>query len=978
MPSSEARPRGYRLIVQPQHHPDRSTPSPPSSASSAAAQRKRLRSLLASPKHDQEYLTTRKMEVKTKKNTEKRVQRSLVLDDGRVIAENAPDVVVDTVEDTRTHEEERLENVDGSGHAKQHHFHDAVVVPRMTTTQTTTTTLPRRRHGDRVVDDTFRRTVNTHDVKESATTTKAMGGSVVGVVKRRDFDRAMRDNRPLSEVVHFREEEAEGHDRGRQHHRHHHRRQHHQYHQHHHHEEDEEARRQSRRRAARKETQSQDRAKYMQQQQQLEAKPRVIHRSRSHKKIVDTEDVHNVRRRAADGKLYTETHRTEKHEVFRDKDTPDGASSSSGEERLVRDREAFRQVKKDEFTDYYRVPNDAAKTGGKAAKGQLLGRGARNTAEEREVEAARYDWDDLSDRIRRNKRMMRQKMGAAAAERMDALTKRPLNFHQEEKTRKSETDKWLERHFGSSSDDCWSSLADSSHSQRGGGGGGHNYYRQNFDKGGVRRSMSFSSIPISYHNPGGGGNGFLGRWTMANDEEEGRQQHVKTTRTKERTVKTTTTTYSPERTAQKFSAANRSALQQQQPTRFRRREPQPPPPPPLRSHAATAKQQQYRKYNSTLSLLPTPKMDYSLHGDSSMNGEDAAGRATRHMYGSTASLGRRGQLMRRASPPVQRPLLPPPPRSPSAKNNNNSYTVPIVEERYTNSSDSPATPAPVPPPRERRVYTTTQEQQSNRGFAYRTEESRNSKQQLQQEQTAVSRQPLYITELRREKLYPAASENNLLFDLHLHKSEEHREHHHQQQQQQQQQRGLPRNYLGFRSLERSDAMGTDDVDSFFRPSAAAAPAESSTSGGGGGGASTSRRRPKRKQQQARRRSQSFLVRPTQAPPVQRRAAVAGSTLAGGHHNHIADEDEYVYSREERRFVSSSAGGGLRHGHSDLRLDRGFKQQQQPHFAAQFEEADGGERQYGKQQQHIFSREIVRQQQQLEPQRFKTIIFLSGN
>ena len=44
-------------------------------------------------------------------------------------------------------------------------------------------------------------------------------------------------------------------------------------------------------------------------------------------------------------------------------------------------------------------------------------------------------------------------------ERTDALTKKPLNFYKEEKTRKKETDRWLERHFGGSE---WSLLTGTS------------------------------------------------------------------------------------------------------------------------------------------------------------------------------------------------------------------------------------------------------------------------------------------------------------------------------------------------------------------------------------------------------------------------------------------------------------------------------------------------------------------------------------
>lgn len=41
--------------------------------------------------------------------------------------------------------------------------------------------------------------------------------------------------------------------------------------------------------------------------------------------------------------------------------------------------------------------------------------------------------------------------GESPLDRKDALTRRPLDFDQEEETRKVETSKWLEHHFGSES-----------------------------------------------------------------------------------------------------------------------------------------------------------------------------------------------------------------------------------------------------------------------------------------------------------------------------------------------------------------------------------------------------------------------------------------------------------------------------------------------------------------------------------------------
>lgn len=83
------------------------------------------------------------------------------------------------------------------------------------------------------------------------------------------------------------------------------------------------------------------------------------------------------------------------------------------------------------------------------------------------------DWDSLSDRMRKARRHQRaiqhkqqqllQKngiidamgippaaaIGGGVADRKDALTERPLDFDREEQTRKGETMKWLENHFGS-------------------------------------------------------------------------------------------------------------------------------------------------------------------------------------------------------------------------------------------------------------------------------------------------------------------------------------------------------------------------------------------------------------------------------------------------------------------------------------------------------------------------------------------------
>ena len=76
--------------------------------------------------------------------------------------------------------------------------------------------------------------------------------------------------------------------------------------------------------------------------------------------MIDTEDVHNLSRRNREGKITSETVRTEKHEVYDDKEAPDdGTSYDEDEERsknfLSHDEENYHYTKTDKFTDYYKV-----------------------------------------------------------------------------------------------------------------------------------------------------------------------------------------------------------------------------------------------------------------------------------------------------------------------------------------------------------------------------------------------------------------------------------------------------------------------------------------------------------------------------------------------------------------------------------------------------------------------------------------------
>ena len=71
---------------------------------------------------EEEWVTTKKVDIVTTKSVEKKIQRQIVLEDGRVVEEEVPVVTVDTTEDKQTfqtdQDEERELEADEAGGAK--------------------------------------------------------------------------------------------------------------------------------------------------------------------------------------------------------------------------------------------------------------------------------------------------------------------------------------------------------------------------------------------------------------------------------------------------------------------------------------------------------------------------------------------------------------------------------------------------------------------------------------------------------------------------------------------------------------------------------------------------------------------------------------------------------------------------------------------------------------------------------------------
>ncbi|XP_073834202.1 chascon isoform X2 [Musca autumnalis] len=189
------------------------------------------------------------------------------------------------------------------------------------------------------------------------------------------------------------------------------------------------------------------------QKQLVPLGPRVVANKTKSFKTIDSEDL--VKRSLAqeDGKIVTEQKKTTEHEIIVDKELSDDdeAKSIGSQERIktVETNQRFFKQRDEQHVDLVK-------------DGKVVGTEMKYAAETMQMDNDDMlerpdDWDSLSDRMRKmrkpyNKSVMQHpKAGGILMDRKDALTKRPLDFDREEETRKGETIKWLESHFGSES-----------------------------------------------------------------------------------------------------------------------------------------------------------------------------------------------------------------------------------------------------------------------------------------------------------------------------------------------------------------------------------------------------------------------------------------------------------------------------------------------------------------------------------------------
>uniref|UniRef100_A0A0K8SDI1 Uncharacterized protein n=1 Tax=Lygus hesperus TaxID=30085 RepID=A0A0K8SDI1_LYGHE len=298
---------------------------------------------------EEEWVTRKKVEVVTKRQIATRVQREVLLEDGKVVQDTGPKVTTTTTEDTQKNESENTEHHDlGDGSTENWVASgDPGVVTeirekKVTTREQTNETLETEdiKHLGDISDEAYKKAVEG-------------GGNVENWLVRS----------PGTEVA--------------------------------------------------------------------KSGPRVVGHTSIKRRVTDTEDT--LKKKAVDqnGKVVFNTSTVKEHEeVIDDPELNNDKDSGSSKELN------FKKTKDQQFVDY-------------VVDGQPAGREMRYDAETTEVvRHGDADWDSLSARLRRNRNKFLKEM---EDDRKDALTRRPLDFNQEERVRKVETSKWLDHHFGSES-----------------------------------------------------------------------------------------------------------------------------------------------------------------------------------------------------------------------------------------------------------------------------------------------------------------------------------------------------------------------------------------------------------------------------------------------------------------------------------------------------------------------------------------------
>ncbi|XP_021961035.1 uncharacterized protein LOC110856791 isoform X2 [Folsomia candida] len=179
---------------------------------------------------------------------------------------------------------------------------------------------------------------------------------------------------------------------------------------------------------------------------------RVLQQTRRHDRTTDIEDTKEVSKKKENGNIVTEITRRHEHEEFHNDDIPDSDSDEFERIEHQEGEQDYSHAKSENFIDYVSVPK-----GRNFSEGVKIGEGGRMVSEN--ISSQRQGdedvWDSVSERVRRlaskPDALYSTKFGAVPQVRPNVLTNRPLDTSHEEHTKRTETNRWLNSHFGSSS-----------------------------------------------------------------------------------------------------------------------------------------------------------------------------------------------------------------------------------------------------------------------------------------------------------------------------------------------------------------------------------------------------------------------------------------------------------------------------------------------------------------------------------------------
>jgi len=137
----------------------------------------------------EDWLTKKRVQTKTTKNIERRVQRQVVLEDGRVIEEDDPEVTVDTVEDVQSHSDDGTEDRHIVGGWGQRTYNPERALQAGKGSQEVASWHP----GGNVLGEKLQRNIYTTDVKQNSYSTTSARN--LGDITSKDVKKMIREGR---------------------------------------------------------------------------------------------------------------------------------------------------------------------------------------------------------------------------------------------------------------------------------------------------------------------------------------------------------------------------------------------------------------------------------------------------------------------------------------------------------------------------------------------------------------------------------------------------------------------------------------------------------------------------------------------------------------------------------------------------------------------------------------------------------------